>query len=276
MHNFDTRCQLQRLAASVSLRLPCRPAATACSCGCSERVSHRRAGDRQRANSGTSSVLSHMGRAQHGTTQGLKGAALTRTLPKHLRYAKPPLKEMVDGKRTPSQLAAELKGIERLPATLKRPQVVSLFNMAEFTQNVESVVPLNEPLFQPSPPEVIFDKFEPLQRYTTSLSLRNNDNVNRRIKVLNPDSTAFTIEAPKHLKGGKVAPGIEVVFKVHFFPRAAQDYACELACITEREKFVISLAARGPRACFEFPDGVDFVLQPVRGAANRHRIRTCE
>ena len=122
--------------------------------------------------------------------------------------------------------------------------------MSQYTHNVTSVVPLEEPLFQPSPPEVVFDTFEPLREYTTLLRFRNNDNVNRRIKILAPDSSAFTVEPPKALLsagGGKVAPGMECTFKVHFAPKDAKDYYCELVCLTEREKFLVSVSVR-PRA----------------------------
>eukprot|EP00964_Phaeocystis_antarctica_P009626 scaffold5239_cov66-Phaeocystis_antarctica.AAC.1 len=128
-------------------------------------------------------------------------AGQTRTLPAHLRYAKLSADLPEPEKRTPSQLAAELKGTVQLPVALKRPQVIELLNMSEYTHNVESVVPLDEPLFQPTPPEVVFEAFEPLQKYTALLSLRNNDNVNRRIKIITPDSSVFSIEPPKVLKG---------------------------------------------------------------------------
>lgn len=170
-------------------------------------------------------------------------------------------------KYTPSALAAELKGRIKLPAPVTRPRVIGLLNMADFTQHVDSIVPLDEPIFQPSPPEIVFDSFEPFTSYTTMLRMRNNDNVNRRIKILPPESTVFSVEAVNNqTKGGagKVAPGMEAAFKVTFTPRAAQDYHCELVCMSEREKFVVCVSARGPRACFEFPDGVDFGVQPVR------------
>ena len=54
---------------------------------------------------------------------------------------------------------------------------------------------------------------------------------------------------------------------MHFAPREGQDYHCNLVCITERERFIIGVSARGPRACFDFPDAVDFGLQPVRACA---------
>ena len=199
----------------------------------------------------------------------MPSSQLVRTLPSHARYAKLSAELPPEPKRTPSMLAAELKGASRPAAALRRPRVIGLLNMSEFTHNVESIVPLEEPLFQPSPPEVVFDAFEPHEKYTTVLRFRNNDKVNRRLKVLKIDSTVFTVEPPKGATNGssKVAPGMEVAYKITFTPRNNQDYSCELVCLSEREKFLVSISARGPRACFEFPDGVDFGLQPVRADA---------
>ena len=170
----------------------------------------------------------------------------------------------------PSALAAQLKGLSHPAAALCRPRVVGLLNMSEFTHQVDSVVPLEEPLFQPSPPEVVFDAFEAHGKYSTLLRFRNNDKVNRRLKVLPMDSTVFSVEPPKSAANGssKVAPGMEVAYRVTFLPRAAQNYSCDLVCLSEREKFLVSVSARGPRPCFEFPDGVDFGLQPVRAHAS--------
>ena len=92
-------------------------------------------------------------------------AGLTRTLPKHLAYAPLAAELPPEEKRTPSLLAAELKGEARLPAALRRPRIVGLLNMSQYTHNVTSVVPLEEPLFQPSPPEVVFESFEPLNGF---------------------------------------------------------------------------------------------------------------
>ena len=196
-------------------------------------------------------------------------AQATRKLPSHLRYAKLSADLPPEPKRTPSMLAAELKGLSRPVAALRRPRVVGLLNMSEFTHNLDSVVPLEEPLFQPSPPEVVFDAFEPHGKYSMVLRFRNNDKVNRRLKVLKVDSTVFSVEPPKSSANGssKVAPGMEVAYRITFMPRAAEDYSCDLVCLSEREKFLVNISARGPRSCFEFPDGVDFGLQPVRANA---------
>jgi hydrocephalus-inducing protein len=199
----------------------------------------------------------------------MPSSQLVRTLPSHARYAKLSAELPPEPKRTPSMLAAELKGASRPAAALRRPRVIGLLNMSEFTHNTDSIVPLEEPLFQPSPPEVVFDAFECHEKYSMLLRFRNNDNVNRRLKVLSIESTVFAVEPPKGSANGssKVAPGMEVAYKITFTPRNNQDYSCELVCLSEREKFLVSISARGPRACFEFPDGVDFGLQPVRANA---------
>ena len=174
-----------------------------------------------------------------------------RTLPSHLRYAKLSADLPAEPKRTPSELSAELHGLAKPAAALQRPRVVALLNMSEFTHNVDSVVPLDEPIFQPSPPEVVFDAFEAHSKYTATLRFRNNDNVNRRLKVLKVDSVHFEVVPPKGTAAGgsKVAPGMEVAYQIIFTPRAEHDHACELVCLSEREKFVVMISARGPRPC---------------------------
>lgn len=43
-----------------------------------------------------------------------------------------------------------------------------------------------------------------------------------------------------------------------------QDYAHMLTCITEREKFVVPVKARGARAILDFPDELNFSTCPVK------------
>ena len=47
-------------------------------------------------------------------------------------------------------------------------------------------------------------------------------------------------------------------------PPPPQDYDHELVCITEREKFVISVKAIGSRALLDFPDDIHFSAAPVK------------
>ena len=43
-----------------------------------------------------------------------------------------------------------------------------------------------------------------------------------------------------------------------------KDYTVQLACITEREKFVVPVVATGSRALLDFPDEINFSLAPVK------------
>lgn len=43
-----------------------------------------------------------------------------------------------------------------------------------------------------------------------------------------------------------------------------QDYDHELVCITEREKFLVSVKAIGTRALLDFPDEITFSSAPVK------------
>lgn len=43
-----------------------------------------------------------------------------------------------------------------------------------------------------------------------------------------------------------------------------QDYAHMLTCVTEREKFIVPIKARGARAILDFPDTLNFSTCPVK------------
>lgn len=47
---------------------------------------------------------------------------------------------------------------------------------------VNCVVPVDEPIFQPFPPEVTFHGYEPFRSYEALLYLRNNDAVSTSTK----------------------------------------------------------------------------------------------
>jgi len=52
----------------------------------------------------------------------------------------------------------------------------------------------------------------------------------------------------------KVAPGMEISYIIKFSPEAKTDYAYDLMIVTEREKFIVPIRARGCRAMLDFPD----------------------
>ena len=68
-------------------------------------------------------------------------------------------------------------------ATVAAPRIIEFLNIADYTHNVSTIVPVEEPLFQPSPMHILFKSFEPQQVYSAKLCFRNNDYVGRRMKI---------------------------------------------------------------------------------------------
>ena len=128
-------------------------------------------------------------------------------------------------------------------------------------QNTQLVV--DEPMFQPYPSEVFFQKYEPFQTYEVPLLLRNNDKVPRLVKVTQADTPYFKIitSGDAHQK---VGPGLPVIYKIVFLPEENKDYSHEVIVTTEREKFIVPIRCIGSRAILDFPDEINFSLQPVK------------
>ncbi len=129
---------------------------------------------------------------------------------------------------------------------------------------------IDRPLFQPSPPVLEFVGFVEFSSVDSVLTLRNMDRVARRIRVEPIDSPFFKLSIPTNKKGlaitdSRVAPGMEIYYTVTFMPRERQrDYNYDLVCVTEREKFVVPLRARGTRATLSLPDALSFGVASVR------------
>ncbi|XP_053402100.1 hydrocephalus-inducing protein homolog isoform X11 [Mercenaria mercenaria] len=163
--------------------------------------------------------------------------------------------------------------------TMKVPRKIELLDMADtslqkrwslcYGEPAESVIALfsqvniDEPMFQPFPSEIYFQKFEPFETYEVPLVLRNNDRVPRLVKVTQADSPYFKIISP-HDVGHKVGPGLPTTFRLQFTPDEIKDYMHELVCITEREKFIVPVRAIGARAVLDFPDEINFPIGPVK------------
>lgn len=144
-----------------------------------------------------------------------------------------------------------------------------ILNIASFSHQTASTVPLDQPLFAPSPQVLRFQDYEEFQQRTKPLRFRNSDTVARRFKILPPDSSHFKVDGPFGVDGSvlpdtRIAPGIEVVFKVTFFPQKRREYLYDLVCVTEREKFIVPLRATGPRAFVNFPDIISFGVGPCK------------
>ena len=157
-----------------------------------------------------------------------------------------------------------------------------------------SKVDVEVPLFQPFPHKIGFHKYEANKTYEQILWFRNNDYVPRRIKIENPSSPDFSVRRMRGKKGeklrefseesttamasqslkngrpsadvsiGKVAPGMEVAFKVRFTPKDREDYTLDLVCVTEREKFLVPVQCVGDKPALDFPDTVTFEPTPAK------------
>jgi hydrocephalus-inducing protein len=143
------------------------------------------------------------------------------------------------------------------------PQIIEFLDMSATSHAKESAVEIGRPLFHAMPTEIIFQKYKPQENYKFPLILRNSDRFARHVKVVQEESPYFSLQTPNH-PGGKVAPGMEVVYNVVFTPDSAEDYTHELICITEREKFVVPVRAIGARGVVDFPDKVHFPTAPVK------------
>ena len=76
------------------------------------------------------------------------------------------------------------------------------------------------------------------------------------------DSPYFTVAPPSD--GKRVAPGMTSNHVIKFTPDAVKDYAHEIICTTEREKFLVPIKAVGSRGMVDFPDLINFGECPVK------------
>ncbi|RLN87341.1 hypothetical protein BBJ28_00008070 [Nothophytophthora sp. Chile5] len=158
-------------------------------------------------------------------------------------------------------------------------RIVELVHAEDHTAQVSSTVPLHQPLFEPTPPEVWIDEYTPFQPLTIKLRFRNCDTVARRLKIEPPRSPVFHVRPwdataidksgkPERLDG-KVAAGMQLAFALEFSPQEVTDYAIDLVCCTERERFLVPVRVRGRFAALDLPDEIDLGLCPVRMPTNR-------
>lgn len=148
-----------------------------------------------------------------------------------------------------------------------KPKIIEFLNIADYSHQVNCSVPVAEPIFQPYPPEITFHGYEPYLTYETTLFLRNNDAVARRVKVVAPDTPYFSvsrIHKNGEDEGSKVAAGMEVSYKVRFHPQTVNDYIYDLVVCTEREKFIVPILAVGAAAILDFPAAIEFPPSAVK------------
>ncbi|CAF3321831.1 unnamed protein product [Rotaria socialis] len=173
----------------------------------------------------------------------------------------------IEPKLTPSSFLKEmsLDTQQKLLYTREMylPKIISLSDMAETSLQTTTKVDIDEPLFQPYPSDITFQKYEPFNTYEVPLLLRNNDKVARIVKVSQADTPYFTIVTPPNAYQ-KVAPGVALVFRIQFKPEEQRDYAHEILVATEREKFLVPIRAIGARAILDFPDSITFPTTAVK------------
>ncbi|KAI9356512.1 hypothetical protein DFJ73DRAFT_958267 [Zopfochytrium polystomum] len=149
--------------------------------------------------------------------------------------------------------------------SVHRPRIIELVGDADSATKVADVS-VDRPLFEPLPPEIILQSYEPFNTYEVVISFRNNDKFTRRLKLEPISHPNFKVSGVKSdsLQSGKVAPGMEVQFMLTFNPEEKVDYVYNLVCITEREKFLLPIRAIGARGALDFPDEIAFGECPVR------------
>ena len=77
-------------------------------------------------------------------------------------------------------------------------------------------------------------------------------------RVLAPETFALPDKGAGAAGGtGKAAAGMDVAYTIQFTPDGAGDYACDLVVVTEREKFVVPVRARGCKPALDIPDRLE-------------------
>nr|CCA18905.1 PREDICTED: similar to hydrocephalus inducing putati [Albugo laibachii Nc14] len=138
-----------------------------------------------------------------------------------------------------------------------------------------SSVPIDKPVFQPTPAQVWIEEYTPFSTHQTKLSFRNADTCARRLRIEQMASPFFKVlpcSSNKHkntLITGKVAAGMEICFILEFYPKEVTEYQTEVICCTEREKFAIPIFTKGKHAIIDIPDVIHFGDCPVKVPTTR-------
>ncbi len=89
------------------------------------------------------------------------------------------------------------------------------------------------------------------------------------------DSPFFKLSIPMTRRGlaitdSRIAPGMEVCYTVTFSSRERlRDYNYDLVCVTEREKFVVPIRARGVRPSLTMGDALSFGVAAVKTSVTK-------
>ena len=89
------------------------------------------------------------------------------------------------------------------------------------------------------------------------------------MRVLAPDSRFFAISEPKSSSSTlKVAAGLSVSYNVIFKPEEDTDYDCDIVCVTESERFVVSVRAVSSKGRIDIPTSLQ-MSGPVKLATTQ-------
>jgi hypothetical protein len=97
----------------------------------------------------------------------------------------------------------------------------------------------------------------------------------RRVKVEPIDSPFFKLSVPTNIRGkpvsdSRVAPGMEICYKITFSARERQrDYNYDLIVTTEREKFIVPVRAIGAKAALVLPEDLSFGTVAVKTSVTK-------
>ena len=163
---------------------------------------------------------------------------------------------------------------DKLTGQRQTPEIIEFLNICDYTHQVVSKVDVEEPLFQPFPPELGFHKYAPRKQYEQTLWFRNNDYVPRRIRIEDPRSRHFTVRRMRGKKGEKLREETEEVIQGgardggcvqgDLQPVDVEDYALDLVVATERERFIVPVRCRGNKPALDFPDALTFEPTPAK------------
>ena len=157
----------------------------------------------------------------------------------------------------------------RLPLRALSHQIIEFLNIEDYSTQTRCDVAIDEPLFQPYPSEVVFNKFGLLARthsacaFATMIVCPAHQSASSRHTL----HRVPRLRRPQSASRGKVAAGMEVCYEVTFLQREKRDYEYSNVCVTEREKFVLPVRASGTRACLDFPDQLSLGVSPVKHEA---------
>lgn len=157
---------------------------------------------------------------------------------------------------------------------MTRAEIVEFLNMGDNSTCTNCSVSIDEPIFAHSPRALQFPRTEPFSTSSIVLTLRNQDKVARRVRVIPPTSNVLVLSAPRTAKGvvadnAKIGAGMEVKYKVTFQPDSNKTITYKLIVVTEREKFVIPVMSSSGVGSLDVPASIQFPPTTVKVSETR-------